>query len=536
MLKTLTLLTVAALSSKTALAQTPDTQKLDKSFTGQAALGESGFVTISTDGEHVAFLSKASDIVPAPVIGFFTNELYVRDVRTGSTSQVNLGSAGQSLTAYMFLNSSIHQRCSISADGRFVAFPSRVDDPGLGDTNGNVDIFLRDLQQGTTELISTGPTGATLFSRTTLSSLSDDARFVAFIGHGDEYVPGLPTPIAGDQVYLRDRQAGLTKIVSHPASDEVLNVVISADGSTIAYVTGSLGTHNDELWIYDVATGTDVNLGSFKIDEGLSIDGTGSKVAFATKLREVIPGDTNKKSDVFVIDVATGVISPVNVATDGHRGTGAAFNPSISPDGRYVAFDATGDGLAPVRLPTASATQLLHVYIHDLETGLTTLGSINDQGLAGVGSVNQASARVGSTRALSEHGSQLVFDSDYWNLAKPATTNQGVFLRELHTDGPALSMTGLVAGSSATLHITGASPSGAVLVGVSLAGQGPLPSYWGLLDLSPPITTAYFTADASGTMAQALHVPASLVGTGVFVQGVDLIGYEATTTFFGVVQ
>lgn len=531
----LTLFVTACLASS-ANPQTPDTQKLDKSFTGAAPLGSSDFATISTDGEYVAFLSNASDIIPAPVFGLFANELYVRDVRAESTIQVNLGSSGQSLTAYMFLNSSIHQRCSISSDGRFVAFPSRVDDPGLGDTNGNVDIFLRDLQQGTTELISTGPTGATLFSRTTLSSMSDDARYVAFIGHGNEFVPGLPQPLAGDQVYLRDRQTGLTKIVSHLLGDQVLNVVISADGSTIAYVTDSLGTNNDNLWVYDVATGTDANLGRFEINEGLSIDGTGSKVAFATEMREVIPGDTNKKSDVFVIDVVTGVIAPVNISTSGHRGDGAAFNPSISPDGRYVAFDATGEGLAPVRQPAPSATQLHHVYIHDLETGLTTLGSINDLGIAGQGELNQASAHIGSTRSLSEHGSQLVFDSNFLNLAKPTTTNQGVFLRELHKDGPALSMTGLVAGSNATLHITGASPSGAILVGVSLAGQGPLPSYWGLLDLSPPITTGYFTADANGTVAQALHVPASLVGTGVFAQGIDLIGYEATTTYFGVVQ
>jgi hypothetical protein len=532
---TLTLIATACIASS-ALAQTPDMQKLDKTVAGLQPTGEADFVSISTDGEFALFMSNQTNLVPTPAFAGNVNELYVRDLRTGVVEQVNFGSAGQALDVYLFVHSNLGRRAAISGDGRFVAFPTRTDDNGFGDLNNRVDVYLRDRLLGVTELISTGPTGATSFSNARLPSISDDGRFVLYTGSGSEFVFGLPPGTAGDQLYLRDRQLGQTRLVSHPTSsattsDHVTDAILSADGNKLAYAVLNTTHQIDELRLYDVPTGTEFVLGNFTIEDGgLSIDATGTRIAFATERRGVVLGDRNLTSDVFVLDVATGVITPVNRASKGTRGFGPAQHPSLSPDGRYVAYDSAGGGLAPGHVGTN-----LHVYVHDLETGLTTLGSVNDLGHAGQGSQNPH-ARISSPRALGNLGNKLVFSSNFHNLAKPQTSNIGVFLRDRHTAGPDLAMSGLVAGKSAILHITGASSGGAVLVGFSLSGQGPLPSYWGLLDLSPPITTAYFTADASGVVAKSLHVPGSLTGANLFVQGIDLIGYEATTSFFGVVQ
>jgi len=88
---------------------------------------------------------------------------------------------------------------------------------------------------------------------------------------------------------------------------------------------------------------------------------------------------------------------------------------------------------------------------------------------------------------------------------------------------PVLSVTGLAGGSTATLSVAGATPAGGVLIGYSLAGAGPTPTPFGLVDMSPPINQLpTLTADANGDAAISTGVPGQATGFTVYMQSADL--------------
>jgi Tol biopolymer transport system component len=80
---------------------------------------------------------------------------------------------------------------------------------------------------------------------------------------------------------------------------------------------------------------------------GLSISGDGRYVAFGSDASNLVPGDTNNETDVFVYDRQTGETTRVSVASDGAQGDRSSSDPDISADGRYVAFASFADNLVP---------------------------------------------------------------------------------------------------------------------------------------------------------------------------------------------
>jgi hypothetical protein len=213
-----------------------------------------------------------------------------------------------------------------------------------------------------------------------------------------------------------------------------------------------------------------------------------------------------------------------------------ASTPSISANGRYVAFVSSGS------CHTGMALEGTHIFVRDLETGLTTLQTFSDQGAPGHTALSQKISHVGGPQALSADGEVVVFDSTYKNLATPVSptalldVSSGVYIRERQVDGPGLTLTNLVAGQTASLAIANATPSGPLFVGYSLTGQGPFPSYWGLIDLSPPVLTFTVMADAQGGVSMPLAVPPALAGERVWMKALDLVGSHPTTSFTGIVQ
>lgn len=536
-------LALASLASLAA-AQAPFTTRIDKA-PGDALPDDSASApAISADGMFVAFASQAKNLPGAAPATPNTWALFVRDVRTGVIELVNLGSQGQILGPVSFNGDSWGPRVAISQHGRYVAFTSTTNDPALGDNNDLSDVFLRDRLLGTTELISVGASGTgTLGSTAYRPSISDDGRFVAFIGNGNEFVANPPPAfVPMRHAYVRDRQTGTTEAASHITEsalsiDMVEDAVLSGDGSKVVYLS-KIGFFSDELTVMlsDRSTGTSRPLveltlpGIFELPQGVAIDRTGSKVAFYAREDGLVPGDDDGLYDIFVIDVARHSIELVSAATDGAQGASSASNPSLSPCGRYVAFQSSGEALAP------GAGTDLHVYVRDLETGLTTLGSSNDKALPGAAAVG-GYALLRGPRALSDSGRVLVLESTYQNLAAPSLEGlRGIFRRDRRTDGPELGISSLSAGQTATLHVTGATPAGPLLIGLSTSGQGPFPSYWGHVHLTPPLVVLQLTADASGVARKLLPIDPALLGVHVFAQGLDVAASYPTTAFHGLVH
>src|SRR5262249_21079352 len=140
-------------------------------FVGGPANDRSGRCSMTPDGRFVAFLSYASNLVPGDTNG--RPDMFVRDRLNDTTERVSVSSAGVQANGDSF-------EPSISADGRFVSFISYATNLVPGDTNGHVDVFVRDRLAGVTERISVSSTGAQGNDDSLSSSTSADGHFVAF--------------------------------------------------------------------------------------------------------------------------------------------------------------------------------------------------------------------------------------------------------------------------------------------------------------------------------------------------------------------
>ncbi len=217
----------------------------------------------------------------------------------------------------------------ISDDGRIVAFASLATNLVAGDTNGQWDVFVRDLVANTTTRVSVNSAGVQGNGRSEAPVLSADGRYVVFGSYATNLVTG-DTNNKRD-VFLHDRQTGTTTRVS-----------VSSTGAQAAGMSAFY-----------------------------AVSDNGRFVAFQSNAKNLVPGDTNGKTDVFVRDVVAGTTTRVSVSSAGVQGNNHSQYPDISGDGRYVAFESLASNL--VATPTVS---LADVFVHDRQTGATTLFTI----------------------------------------------------------------------------------------------------------------------------------------------------------------
>src|SRR4028118_2264462 len=202
---------------------------------------------------------------------------------------------------------------SISADGRFVVFQSSASNLVPGDTNDETDIFVRDRLTNTTTLVSLDSAGNQANNGSSRPSISADGRFVAFESYASNLVPGdtnnSPDSFLTRDIFVRDTLTNTTTRVSLDSAGNQAN-----DGSDSA-----------------------------------SISPAGRFVAFDSRASNLVPGDTNNINDIFVRDTLTNTTTRVSVDSAGNQGNGSSFfgTPSISADGRFVAFNSTASNLVP---------------------------------------------------------------------------------------------------------------------------------------------------------------------------------------------
>ena len=111
-----------------------------------------------------------------------------------------------------------------------------------------------------------------------------------------------------------------------------------------------------------------------------------------------------------------------------------------------------------------------------------------------------------------------------------------VFLHDRQTGGPTMTVSHPVAGQTATISISGGSPGGVLIYGVSLTGQGILPTPAGPLELAMPVALFVRALDAQGASNDSVSVPLSLSGLPLWVQGVDLTLWFPTEVWAGSIQ
>jgi len=323
----------------------------------------------------------------------------------------------------------------ISADGRFVVFSSWATNLVAGDNNGSGDVFVFDRATGTTERVSVDSAGNEQAgsSYAYFSCVSGDGSRVAFTSAAAFD----PTDMNGIQdVYVRDRVAGTTTLVSVDSAgnhgDNVsFNCAISENGQFVAFtsfatnlVPGDTNSKYD-IYVHDLANGaterasvdSSGNEGK-RNSEWPSLSADGNFVAFCSPSGTLVPGDTNVRWDVFVRDRAAGTTERVSVDSNGQEGDDDSMDPSISADGRFVAFESNAGNLV-----SGDGNSISDVFVHDRATGETTRVSVGTNGQTG----NDNSG----SPVISADGRFVIFISRATNLVKGDTnSNWDVFLRD----------------------------------------------------------------------------------------------------------
>ena len=354
---------------------------------GDQANNPSYYAVISSNQRCIAFESYASDFVPGDANGF--SDIYLLDRVTGEVERVSVSFSGGDAVGG---NS---ESAAISADGRFVAFDSYASNLVPNDTNGNVDVFVRDRQAGTTERVSVDSSGNEVIEGSTSPAISADGRYVAFTSWSDSLVSG-DTNKKWD-IFVHDRNTGSTTRVSVDSAGSQGDgnswdaMSISADGRFVAFY--SLATNlvagdtngSGDVFVRDRSNGT---------TERVSISNTGAQaskgalfvrhsymsadgryVAFGSVSSDLVAGDVNATGDAFVRDRQAGTTVLVSVDSNGGQGDDITFSPSISADGRFVAFESLADNLVP-----NDTNGVIDVFVHDQVLGTTERANVDSRG------------------------------------------------------------------------------------------------------------------------------------------------------------
>lgn len=349
-------------------------ERLSVGTDGLEADSSSTTSAISADGNVVAFVSAASNLVVGDLN--FQLDVFVHDRTTGVTERVSVASdgseaAGQSATP------------ALSADGRFVAFASAAPNLVPGDANGRFDVFVHDRMDGTTELVSVASDGAQGTSDSVAPAISADGRLVAFASAAGNLVPGDGN--ASFDIFLRDRLAQTTTRVSVGTGGVEANGLslaprLSADGAVVVFhsfasnlVPGDTNGVPD-VFVHAVAAGTTLRASvasdgtqGTQQSVGSSIAADGRFVAFDSDAPNLVPGDTNGRTDVFVHDLVTGATERVSVSSlggEGNNRSGFLDPPALSADGRFVAFTSGANNLVP-----NDTNNVVDVMLYDRATG-----------------------------------------------------------------------------------------------------------------------------------------------------------------------
>ena len=320
---------------------------------GGPSNGVSALPSISADGKKVAYHSSASDLVVVDGNGA-TLDVFLYDVATGTTTLVSTDAGGSRSNGLSYVP-------SVNADGTKIAYYSEASDLVAGDTNGMADIFVHDTVTGITTLVTIDTGGGPTNGGSTSPSVSADGTRIAYNSQASDLVAGDTNGFA--DVFLHDTSTGATTRISTGTMGGTANgasyePAISADGTRIAYwssasdlVTGDSNGVSD-VFVYDTATGAttlaSVDLGGGPADdqsEVPSISADGTKVAFRSEASDLVLGDNNSFGDIFVYDIVTGVMTLITTSTSGGPTNGGSSYPSISADGARVAYYSNASDL-----------------------------------------------------------------------------------------------------------------------------------------------------------------------------------------------
>ncbi|HTE17942.1 MAG TPA: hypothetical protein VK689_06140, partial [Armatimonadota bacterium] len=276
------------------------------------------------------------------------------------------------------------------------------------------------------ERVSVSSTGQQANDANNTPVLSENGQFVVFTSRASNLVPGDTNGVA--DIFIRNRQSGQIERVSVSSSGaqgnrDSFNTAISNDGRFVAFASlaNNLTVGDDngiqpDIFVRDRQTGM-TELVSVSSTGALtnggssrpSISDDGRFVAFNSAASTLTPGDTNNEDDIFVHDRQTRTTQRVSVSSTGELGNGLSSNLALSGNGQTVAFASSSSNLVP-----GDTNDKIDIFVHDLATRTTERISVNSAGQQGDDHSQDLS--------ISEDGQVVAFQSFASNLA-PGDTN-----------------------------------------------------------------------------------------------------------------
>jgi Ca2+-binding RTX toxin-like protein len=357
----------------------------------------------------IAALVLAVLLVPALVAGAAIHDVTVVSVTTAGGAPDGASGPG----------------VAMSGSGHVIAFESQADNLSAEDDDAVSNIYVRDTGSGTTTLVSRASDGTPANGDSSNPAISPAGRFVAFESQADNLSAADDDAVVN--IFVHDTATGVTTLVSQasdgsPANGDSRNPSLTAGATVVAFdsmatnLSAEDGDSVRDVFIRDSTDGTtslmsratgltgaagDAN----SFDPSISKDGR--KVAFSSNADNLFNDDRDLYTQVFVYEprfkLLTHVSRTSTVGSLSDPANGNSSEPSISADGGFVAFTSSATNLAPVTAPT-------NVFTRYLSARSTTL--ISRAALGGAPGTDSSSSPV-----ISGDGLQVAFISNADNLS-----------------------------------------------------------------------------------------------------------------------
>jgi hypothetical protein len=384
---------------------------------------------VSGDGRFVVWSTNASNLVAGDTNG--TWDVFLRDMVTGTTTLISRDHLGN-------LASARSDGPRITPDARYVVFESDAD-LVLTDTNGQKDVYRLDRSTGQLALVSVTATGLQGNGWSYHGAISSSGQRIVFTSGATTFVAG----DTNNQVdmFLKDMQSGaLTRVnvstTGAQANNESTWPSISGDGSYIVYSSAASNlvpgdsSGNWDLFGYEVATGVTTRLNvqpnglqaNSYVRSPTALSENGNFVVFASLSTNLVVGDTNGKQDIFMRDRAASVTTRVSLDLGGGEVDGDCFVPHMTADGNVLTY--TSDATDIVASDTNARRDIFAV------TFVTSIGSPycvgrNDLNSTGANGVVSA---TGSTSVAANDVTLEVRNLPLQSLGYIITSNNGTIM------------------------------------------------------------------------------------------------------------
>ncbi|MDR6290293.1 Ca2+-binding RTX toxin-like protein [Inquilinus ginsengisoli] len=338
---------------------------------------------MSADGRYVVFQSTATNLVGGDVNGFF--DVFLRDTLTGTTTLLSTATGGTQ-------GNNVSSVAAVTDDGRFVFFNSTATNLVGGDSNAALDVFMRDTLTGVTTRVSTLSDGSQANGASQNVDVTGDGAFIGFQSTATNLVGGDSNGFS--DVFVKNLSSGAVTRISvaddeSQANGNSLVARLSDDGNRVSFVstasnlvaTDSNGAVTD-VFVRDIAAGTttlvSASTGGGSGDagsSGASISGNGRYVVFQSDATNLVAGDTNGATDIFVRDLQTNTTIRASAAGDGGQSNDLSGQAVISADGHYVVFFSLASNLVQ-----DDTNGLRDIFLKDMVTGNVTRLSVAADG------------------------------------------------------------------------------------------------------------------------------------------------------------